>query len=78
MPAISSDKYALAALESFAICAAFCWLLNTRAARSAHHGIELETACLCSLPLQRMSIYPQHVLDRLPDAADMLTSSGYI
>tara|TARA_B100000686_G_C16709897_1_gene928473 strand:+ start:242 stop:1126 length:885 start_codon:yes stop_codon:yes gene_type:complete len=31
-----------------------------------------------NLPFQRMSIYPDHVLQRLPDQADMLTSAGYI
>ena len=31
-----------------------------------------------NLPLQRMSIFPDHVLERLPDQADMLTASGYI
>jgi hypothetical protein len=30
------------------------------------------------LPYQRMSQYPDHVLDRLSDAADLLTCSGYI
>ena len=31
-----------------------------------------------NLPFQRMSIYPDHVLERLRDQADILTSSGYI
>ena len=31
-----------------------------------------------NLPDQRMSIYPDHVLERLSDLADMLTSPGYI
>ena len=31
-----------------------------------------------NLPFQRMSIYPDHVLERLQDQVDMLTSPGYI
>jgi hypothetical protein len=31
-----------------------------------------------NLPSQRMSMYPAHVLDRLPDCAKTLTLSGYI
>ena len=31
-----------------------------------------------NLPAQRMSIYPDHVLERLSDQADILTSPGYI
>ncbi len=31
-----------------------------------------------NLPYQRMSIYPDHVLKRLPDMAAMLTAPGYI
>ena len=31
-----------------------------------------------NLPLQRMSIFPEHVLTRLADQRDMLTASGYI
>ncbi|MEE2872527.1 MAG: phytanoyl-CoA dioxygenase family protein [Candidatus Latescibacterota bacterium] len=31
-----------------------------------------------NLPLQRMSIYPDHVLERLSDHLDVLTSPGYI
>jgi hypothetical protein len=31
-----------------------------------------------NLPAARMSIYPPHVLARLPDQAGQLTSPGYI
>lgn len=31
-----------------------------------------------NLPFQRMSIYPDHVLRRLADQADLLTAAGYI
>jgi hypothetical protein len=31
-----------------------------------------------NLPSQRMSIYPDHVLERLGDRAHLLTSAGYI
>jgi ectoine hydroxylase-related dioxygenase (phytanoyl-CoA dioxygenase family) len=31
-----------------------------------------------NLPGQRMSIYPDHVLERLSDQADIVTSPGYI
>ena len=31
-----------------------------------------------NLPFQRMSIYPDHVLERLSDEIDLLTSAGYI
>ena len=31
-----------------------------------------------NLPYQRMSIYPDHVLERLSDQVDLLTSPGYI
>ena len=31
-----------------------------------------------NLPFQRMSIYPDHVLERLSDEIDILTSAGYI
>jgi ectoine hydroxylase-related dioxygenase (phytanoyl-CoA dioxygenase family) len=31
-----------------------------------------------NLPDHRMSIYPEHVLDRLSDQADIITSPGYI
>ena len=31
-----------------------------------------------NLPHQRMSMYPDHVLDRLNDMSHILTSSGYI
>ena len=31
-----------------------------------------------NLPFQRMSIYPQHVLERLEDQIDLLASPGYI
>ena len=31
-----------------------------------------------NLPFQPMSIYPDHVLDRLSDEADLITSAGYI
>ncbi|MDP6981505.1 MAG: phytanoyl-CoA dioxygenase family protein [Candidatus Latescibacteria bacterium] len=31
-----------------------------------------------NLPDHRMSIYPDHVLERLPDQAELLTSPGYI
>ena len=31
-----------------------------------------------NLPHMRMSIYPEHVLDRLADQADQLTAPGYI
>ncbi len=31
-----------------------------------------------NLPVQRMSIYPDHVLERLSDQADIVTSPGYI
>ena len=31
-----------------------------------------------NLPFQRMSIYPDHVLERLSDEIEMLTSAGYI
>jgi hypothetical protein len=31
-----------------------------------------------NLPDQRMSIYPDHVLERLSDQADIITSPGYI
>jgi len=30
------------------------------------------------LPFQRMSIYPDHVLERLDDQLDLITSPGYI
>jgi ectoine hydroxylase-related dioxygenase (phytanoyl-CoA dioxygenase family) len=31
-----------------------------------------------NLPDQRMSIYPDHVIERLHDQADIITSPGYI
>ena len=31
-----------------------------------------------NLPFQRMSIYPDHVLERLSDESELLTSAGYI
>ena len=31
-----------------------------------------------NLPFQRMSIYPEHVLERLEDQIDLLASPGYI
>ena len=31
-----------------------------------------------NIPNQRMSIYPDHVLERLSDQAELLTSPGYI
>ncbi len=31
-----------------------------------------------NLPFQRMSIYPDHVLRRLSDAAGLLTAAGYV
>eukprot|EP01045_Picozoa_sp_COSAG04_P016758 COSAG04_NODE_1427_length_6801_cov_3.862131_5_plen_49_part_00 len=31
-----------------------------------------------NMPLHRMSIYPDHVLERLADESDQLSAAGYI
>ena len=31
-----------------------------------------------NLPFKRMSIYPDHVMERLSDEADILTSAGHL